>query len=458
MTDKLYKIDCPSAHATSPQLHPASQGFKEASVETEWLRLETQVDAALDRGDLAVAEETAQAYLRKAAVRDPSIRGIASNPWFRARYLAGQVSLLAGRLSQAIERFEPLLPFHEELPPVLSCRLALLAAETYLRQEDLPQAQIQRQIAESHLDSLRDQPMFFLRYLRLRLLMGEVQPLQAELKDCRERLSHDPVNLFVLYCDEGRAWDRGGDLNKAQNCWRAAFETATSLKDPVRQAEACLLLGSAAHRYGRLQQALTLLEQAAKLGSSIDWIEVEAETRQLEVLLDLNLWEQAELRHDRLLEKVSLEQLPEETQRVVNRLGQLLKPGRFVKNETELRAYRQAQVGDWEQARRLYVRVLEESACFLDEVLGTYYVKSAGTVCYTWPGYWDNPSERDCNACPVAWFPGPGSEVSIDANGNSTPAQGPWWLRWPGACERAGHETGPRSGRPRGEPFSEADP
>ena len=44
----------------------------------------------------------------------------------------------------------------------------------------------------------------------------------------------------------------------------------------------------------------------------------------------------------------------------------------------------------------------------------------------------DSPNFVSLNACPVAWFPGPGSEVSIGANGNSTPAQGAWWLRFQG--------------------------
>src|SRR5262249_19546108 len=144
---------------------------------------------------------------------------------FRAAYLAAQVALAVGRLTQAAELVGPLVPL---LPltgnrfPVLACRVRLLAAEACARRRQLPEA-------HSHLNDVSDDildgnPLLRLRALRVRLWLGEVADLGEELAACARALdqAQDAGNLALLACEEGRAWDIRGDLARAEACWRRA--------------------------------------------------------------------------------------------------------------------------------------------------------------------------------------------------------------------------------------------
>src|SRR5215831_4882335 len=86
------------------------------------IRFEDEIEAALSASDFDRAEKLATRYQAAAKSEAPG-KDLAASPWFRAQYLAAQVSLAAGRLVQGFERLEPLLPLTADLPPALACRL-----------------------------------------------------------------------------------------------------------------------------------------------------------------------------------------------------------------------------------------------------------------------------------------------------------------------------------------------
>src|SRR5215471_896486 len=102
-------------------------------------RFEDEIEAALSASDFDRAEKLATRY-QAAAKSEAADKDLAASPWFRAQYLAAQVSLAAGRLVQVFERLEPLLPLTADLPPALACRLCLMSAEALARLKRIPEA------------------------------------------------------------------------------------------------------------------------------------------------------------------------------------------------------------------------------------------------------------------------------------------------------------------------------
>jgi tetratricopeptide (TPR) repeat protein len=220
-------------------------------------RLETDIDEALAAGDLDRAEALAARYLGASVSAGANGDG-ARSLGFRANYLGAQVALAAGRLSQTLDRLDGSLPAAARLPPELACRVWLLAGEAQVRLRRHDEARRSLHEAQQFAAILRANPLLRLRELRVRLWLGEVTRLGEELAACGLALASqgDEVNLALLRCEEGRAWDAAGDLSRAESCWLDAERRTRSLDaDPVR-ADALMQLGRLANLRGHFQEAL----------------------------------------------------------------------------------------------------------------------------------------------------------------------------------------------------------
>src|SRR5262249_38269806 len=141
-------------------------------------RLETAIDEALARGEIDQAEALATQYCTNAA-QDPSDGEPARSPRFRSAYLAAQVALAAGRLRQALEHLTPLLAIAGQLSSELAARLRLFAAEALARLRRHSEAR--ELLNQVPAELLKRQPLLHLRALRIRLWLGEVGSLAADL-------------------------------------------------------------------------------------------------------------------------------------------------------------------------------------------------------------------------------------------------------------------------------------
>jgi hypothetical protein len=143
-------------------------------------QVESEIDAAVATQSFDRAEQLATAYLAEAGSIPFADAG--RSPWFRARYLAAQVALARGRLNLALERLIPLQPFLPDLPWELAGRVWLLFAETLARLgrlNELPA--VLGQVPEALLQKDATQQ---LRWLRVRLWLGEAASLEQELRAC----------------------------------------------------------------------------------------------------------------------------------------------------------------------------------------------------------------------------------------------------------------------------------
>src|SRR5262249_25755747 len=140
---------------------------------------------------------------------------------------------------------------------------------------------------------LASHPLLRLRELRIRLRLGELASSRDALNACARALeqSGDRVHQVLLLCDEGRAWDAAGDLDRALDCWNRAEQLARSLgSDPVR-ADVFIQLARLDHLRGHFQSALDRYEAVLAWPLPAPQL-LEAHLRRLLVLLDLNRHEQ----------------------------------------------------------------------------------------------------------------------------------------------------------------------
>jgi tetratricopeptide (TPR) repeat protein len=324
-------------------------------------QLETDIDQALARCDLDRAEELASRY-RAAAVAEELNGDPAHSPAFRAHYLAAQVALAGGRLRLAVQRLAALTPLPGGLPLALACRIWLLSAEALARLRRFPEARRHLTRGQDIASSLPPDPLRRLRFLRVRLWLGEVADLGAELETCARVLEEqgDAANLTLLVCEEGRAWDALGDLERAEQCWLRAERLSRPLgTDPIR-ADVLLQLGRLNHLRGHLQDALD--HYAAALACSPARPQAqELRLRNLLVLLDLNQWEHARSAFAGVLRGEAPDALPEEVRGLAAMVGALLGHETSAAGDAESRAYQAARRGDVAAAQALYRQALCET-------------------------------------------------------------------------------------------------
>jgi hypothetical protein len=323
-------------------------------------RLETAIDAALTAGDLAQAEVLAADYYRAAAA-GPAAARPEQTPRFRAAYLAAQVALAAGRLGRVVDHLAPLLADVPHLSEELAARVRLLLAEARAR---LGQGAEARSLLDQVPRGLLGrEPLLQLRALRIGLWLGEVDRLAAALDHCCKSLEArgDTANLALLLCEEGRAWDRAGDLARAEQCWLRAerlgrVPSGPPGRDPLR-ADVLLQLARLDHLRGHLPRALERHEEA--LGRALPGAQtLEIELRRLLVRLDLNQRDAVRAAADRLLAGLPADQLPEEVRPLAAMVRSLLDGTPPAEASDELRAYHAAARGDAAAARALYHQAL----------------------------------------------------------------------------------------------------
>ena len=323
------------------------------------VQLERAIDEALARHDLESAEALAGRY-QAAARSSADDLSPAQAPWFRADYLAAQVALAAGQLELALDRVRPLLALAPQLPLALAGRLRLLAAEALARLRRFPEAADHLAEARAALRSLPLSPALQTRELRIRLWLEDIDTLADDLAACAHSLeaAGDQANLVLLLCEEGRAWEARGDLDRAEACWRRAEELGRGLgADPVR-ADVLLQLGRLDHLRGHLQSALDRYEAALDAAAAPQKVEVEL--RRLLVLLDLNQWDRVRGAFASLLRPWQRGELPEEIRGLAALLRMLLE-GAAEGGSAEERGYQAAAQGEANAARALYLQALAET-------------------------------------------------------------------------------------------------
>jgi hypothetical protein len=315
---------------------------------------EQAIDQTLAGGALGQAEREAMSYLAGAgpahADHDP-----ARAPWFRAAYLAAQVSLAAGRLAQAGERLSPCLAVAERLPGELAARVRLLAAEVLARLHRGPEARPLLERVPSSL--LAAHPVLHLRALRVRLWLGELAAIEGQLSACGAALESggDRPNFALLLCEEGCARESAGDLDAAERCWLRAESLSRSDAGPVRAA-VLVQLGRLDHLRGRLPSALGRYDEAlSAAGDGPHALEVRL--RRLLVLLDAGQGQQTRLLAQELLAGPP-QQPPEEVRPLAALVRALLHGEAPPGANDEQRAYAAAARGDGAAARQLYLGAL----------------------------------------------------------------------------------------------------
>jgi tetratricopeptide (TPR) repeat protein len=324
-------------------------------------QLETDIDQALAHCDLDRAEELAARY-RTSASAAASDGDPAHSLTFRSNYLAAQVALAGGRLRLASQRLAALMPLPRGVPPAWACRIWLLSAEALARLRRHPEARHHLDRARAIASSLSPDPLRQWRVLRIRLWLGEVAELAAELAACARTFEErdDAANLSLLACEEGRAWDEQGDLNRAEQCWLQAERLSRSLgSDPIR-ADVLLQLGRLDHLHGLLQDALDHYDAALACSPARPQV-LEVQLRRLLVLLDLNQWEHARSSFARALGNGALDALPDELRGLAVMVRGLLEGEAPATDDAEPLAYHAAAQGDIVTARALYRQALAEA-------------------------------------------------------------------------------------------------
>jgi tetratricopeptide (TPR) repeat protein len=324
-------------------------------------QLETDIDQALAHCDLDRAEELAARY-RTVASAEASNGDPAHSLTLRSNYLAAQVALAGGRLRLASQRSAALMPLPEGVPEAWACRIWLLSAEALARSRRHAEARHHLDRARAIASSLSPDPLRQWRVLRIRLWLGEVADLADELAACARTLEErgDTANLSLLACEEGRAWDEQGDLNRAEQCWLRAERLSRSLgTDPIR-ADVLLQLGRLDHLRGFLQDALDHYDAALACSPARPQV-LEVQLRRLLVLLDLNQWGHARSSFARLLGDGALDALPDELRGLAVMVRGLLDGEAPAADDAEPRAYHAAAQGDIVAAQALYRQALAEA-------------------------------------------------------------------------------------------------
>jgi tetratricopeptide (TPR) repeat protein len=325
-------------------------------------RLEAEIDEALAANEFERAEGLVTRYQGQADGAAPA-QEPARSPWFRARYLAGQVSLSAGRLARAEERLRALLPYVPRLPAVLGARINLFLAEALVRLKRGEEAEPFLTRARDLLPSWEGQPLLWLRELRIRLWRGEVAGLGAQLAGCARTLSRegDVENEALLACEEGRAWDARGDLKRAEQCWLRADSLSRPLGAGPIRADVLIQRGRLEHLRGHLQAALDCYDGALACRPPQPQ-QQEVQLRQFLVYLELNQWARVRSAYPRVLGPGGPDGLPEEVRGLARMVAALLDGGVQAAASTEARAYDALQRGEHGAAVSLYRQALSETS------------------------------------------------------------------------------------------------
>jgi tetratricopeptide (TPR) repeat protein len=326
----------------------------------EALRREQIIDDAVAVGDLRRAEVEANDYC---SYTEALPEDGAMSPRFRARYIAAQVDLAAGRLRAALHRIDTLVPLSAGLSPELVARLHLMAAEASarLRCEDEARAQL----ALVPDPPLTTRPLLRLRALRIRLWLGDLALIGDGLRACARDLEStgDTANLALLLSEQGRALDRAGNVPAALDCWRRADNLTQSDGDSAIRADVLVQLGRIDHLRGRLGDALEHFDDACRCAAAGPHA-VEAMLRRALVRLELGRREQAAAEVAHLLGGAP-DSLPEELRPLAEMTRYLLADGKGesavpypLPANRELEARAAARRGDVVAARDLYAVAL----------------------------------------------------------------------------------------------------
>jgi hypothetical protein len=315
---------------------------------------EQAIDEALAAGNLLRATALADDFCRATAAQPEAVpaRSLA----FRAAYFAGQVDLAAGRLQHALGHLLPLLNEVNRLPVELAARLRLLVAEAQARlHRDVEARAVLKQVSPL---LLKTNSLLHLRALRVRLWLGEVEQLAEELTRCGQALEQegDTTNCALLACEEGRAWDREGELIRAAQCWQQSDRllAASPLARDAIRADVLMQLARLDHLRGHLPSALdryVAAERYALPGAQA----LELQLRRLLVRLDLNQWDQVRLEANDLLTGLEQDQISEEVRPLVEMVRSLLDGSPSAGASDELQAYLAAIRGDEVAARAMYL-------------------------------------------------------------------------------------------------------
>jgi len=316
---------------------------------------EQEINRILAAGDADQAEERAADYCRAAEVTVVEA-DLALSPRFRAPYFAGQTALAAGHLRNALKHLQPLLREAPRLSEELSARVRLLAAEAQARLQCYADARVPLEQVPAAL--LERKPLLHLRALRVRLWLGQVGDLGDDLVRCGRGLEADGEtdNLALLACEEGRAWDRAGDLTRAKECWcRAERLTAAASRPDAIRADVLVQLGRLDHLRGHPASALDRFDAA--LGAAASTAQrLEVRLRQLLVRLDFNQPDQARAAAQHLLAGLQEEQIPEEVRPLATMIRCLVEGTTAPDASDEQQAFHAAARGDVSAARSLYLK------------------------------------------------------------------------------------------------------
>lgn len=211
-------------------------------------------------------------------------------------------------------------------------------------------AEARQLLAEVPQHGFAAAPELLLRASRVRLMVGDVSVLTEELHRCRIRLeeAEQHEKLALLDCEEGRTWDRAGDLGRARACWLRTVERCRgAVLDPVR-ADAFLQLGRIDHLRGHLGDALKHYQQVQSYG--LPFQVQEAALRRILVLLDLGQHRSVRNEADQFLSRLSPAQLPDELQPLFQMVRLLIKGGEVADASVELQAQLAANQGDTARA------------------------------------------------------------------------------------------------------------
>jgi tetratricopeptide (TPR) repeat protein len=321
--------------------------------------LEDEIDQAMSCGALDRAEQLARRY--RSAARDIPESASPLPLTFRAAWLAAQVALAAGKLAECARLVASLVPLPAGAPKALRCRVWLAGAEALARLDRPEPARDWLDRAREEEQALASNPLLRLRELRIRLRLGELASLSDSLRACARALeqSGDRLHQVLLLCDEGRAWDVAGDLDRALDCWNRGEQLARPLgSDPVR-ADVFIQLARVDHLRGYFQSALDRYEAVLVWPLPAPQF-LEANLRRLLVLLDLECHEQVRVALRSLLPD-DPDQVPEELSALARMLRALTGDG-TESASVEVRAYQAGREGDLAGARNLYEQGLEQAS------------------------------------------------------------------------------------------------
>lgn len=325
------------------------------------LELERQIDEALEAQQYETAHQLAGTYLSKAGFRSDDDRAPALSTWFRARWLAAQTALASGRLDETLDCAAPLLPVASCLPPKLACRLWLLVAEAQARR-NRPQdarAALDRVQTTELAPVARSTAALLLRACRIRLWLGDVGQLGADLDDCDRALGQDTTNRALLWCECGHAWEAAGDTPRAEECWRKALALCPDTRHDAIRADVQTQLGRVARMRGNLQSALDHYDQAEAVSPQTP-ARAEIALRRLLVWLDLNQWNRAASAFDALVPGGHVEALPVESRPLAKAVAVVLGRREPEGDDVEVTAFAALGRGDQDRARTLYLQALEQ--------------------------------------------------------------------------------------------------